>query len=180
MDLPHSTNNKTGIYFAAGAALFLFGAIVNHLTDPYLPVSISNTAKGHVSGFADAKKVAVNSSLGKSLQYKAKYETRMVAGKVTGVSGDTLSLHVENGGLFDDPALAERSIRADANTKVMRIVRTDSPSAKGTSTPSIIQTQIKVTDLHVGESVTVFTPPTGGDSKSFTALSIVAMSSSNK
>lgn len=99
-----------------GAALLLAGVAIGILADPYLPSALSNAKKGYQSGFATAKKLVEESRYGN--YFRTPDDIRFVGGTVTAINGDRLTIHTASANPFDDPALNERTVLVDANTKV--------------------------------------------------------------
>lgn len=168
-----------------GAALLFVGAIIGVCIDPYLPAAVSPAAKSHEIGYQSgyqvgfdaAKSLVENSSLGKELKNPA--NTNTVSGTVTAIEGSTLTVQTESSNPFADPALATRAVSTNEATTVFKIVKKDAEqgidSEAKLTPPQLVTVGVNVTDIKVGDVVTVASSGGIDTKKEFTAQFIQIM-----
>jgi len=142
-------------------AAVVVSLIVGSFLDPYLPSAVSNAKKGYQSGFAAAKKLVEESSLGKNL--RTPDDIRFVGGTVTAVSGNRLTVHTTSANPFDDPALSNRTVIVAPGTKITTFLAKDS-----SATP----TPIDLSAITVGSSIMTIASENVKAVKEFTANEI--------
>lgn len=158
-------------YLIAGVALLLAGGIISVFADPYLPASLSNTQKGYQSGFIAAQTLVEDSSLGSF--FKTQDDVRAVSGTVTAIDGNRITIHDESSAInpFDGPAIKDRTIVIDTNTKIIKLTEKTSAMIKAemdaylktlisSSTPvttsqPYIQTTVDASSIKIGDLLTV-------------------------
>ena len=170
MDTSNSIKGHSfATYLAASAGLLLIGATIGIFSYPYLSGSSSTTQKEYQAGFAAARALVENSSLGAMI--KTPVDIRTLSGTVTANNGNSLTLHVQSVNPFDDPALADRSILIAASTTVMRRIQTDPAvyraevanflkKPQGATTTRVLPEEYilisaKASDIKVGDTVSV-------------------------
>ena len=104
-------------------AVFISGSVIGMVADPYLPSAISNAKKGYDTGFAAARKVVEESTLGNF--FKTPDDVRTLSGTVTSIDGNRISLHLASNNPFDDASLADRTVLITADTKIVKNVAKD-------------------------------------------------------
>ncbi len=159
-----------------GTALLLVGIAIGVFADPYLPASLSNTQKGYQAGFESAKTLVASSSIGAMFNTPA--DVRSLSGTVTAINGGTLTLHVGMEDPFGDPALADRIVTVDASTTIVRLsIRPGSPAlATGKDAipapPLFTQTAVSLSNIGIGDPLTVTATENIATAKDFTATGI--------
>lgn len=171
-------------------AVFIAGGVIGVATDPYLPSALSNTKKGYDIGFAAARKVVEDSTLGNF--FKTPDDVRSLSGKVISVSGGSLVIRLSSVNPFDDQSLNDRTVLVSADTKIMRnaakdpkvfqaelasFIKTYRPSAtsttNGVTAPQpYTQIVIDISSIKTGDSVLVKTLENVKAMSEFTASEI--------
>lgn len=170
MDTPNSSPVISPVtYLIAGGALLLAGGIIGVFADPYLPSSLSNAKKGYQSGFMAARTLVEKSSLG-AFFTATPSDIRTISGKVTAVQGNRITIHSDSvNNPFDGPAINDRTIIIDANTKVMQLTGKDAATiqaeiaafikakktTQATTTLGYIKTTVNASSIQVGGSLVV-------------------------
>lgn len=136
---------------------------------------------GYQDGFTAAKALVENSNLGALI--RTPDDIRSLAGTVTAVNGERLTLHLVSNSPFDDPALADRTVLVASSTKITKFVLKDpkvfqSELAAYTKTKSapppvpLTVATITLSDIKIGDSVLVTASGNIKSRKEFTAVSI--------
>ena len=175
-----------------GIVILLVGMVLGAVIDPYLPTSISNAKKGYQAGFDAAREVIKNSSLAGVLTPS---NLRTLSGRVTSVGANQITIHYTPSDPFADPALADRTILVNSSTNIVKLTQIDpkvfqtemAAFLKAVETSSSTPTQstlpstppssstavtISLTDIKVGDAVTVMASENIGTAKEFTASEI--------
>lgn len=146
-------------------AVFISGGVIALVADPYLPSALSNAKKGYDAGFAAARKVVEDSTLGNF--FKTPDDVRTLSGTVTAIEGDKITMHLASINPFDDQSLNDRTVLITADTKIVKNVAKDPKTlseelakyrftAKGGAAPqSYVQIITSMSDIKVGTSVLV-------------------------
>ena len=184
--------NSTTTLVTFGIVILLIGVVLGAVIDPYLPTSISNAKKGYQAGFDAAKKVIRNSSLAGILTPS---DVRTLSGRVTSVGANQITIHYIPTDPFADPSLADRIILVNSSTSIVKLTQKDpkvfqtemAAFLKAVETSSSTPTQstlpstppssstavtISLTDIKVGDAVTVMASENIGTAKEFTASEI--------
>jgi len=72
---------------------------------------------GYQLGFATAKNLVENSSLGELI--RTPDDIRTIVGTVAAVAGDSITLHTVSNNPFDDLLFADRTVLVDSTTKIV-------------------------------------------------------------
>lgn len=167
-------------------AIFIAGSVASTVVDPYLPSVLSNSKKNYQDGFAAARKLVEESSLGNF--FKTPDDVRTLSGTVTAVTSEKITMHLTSVNPFDDQSLNDRTVLITADTKIVRLVAKDievfqSEMAKFIATPQSISvpatfpqpyTQVigNAQDIKAGELLTVTTSENVKTMKEFMASEI--------
>lgn len=165
-------------------AVFVAGAVIGIVADPYLPSALSNAKKGYQSGFAAARNLVEDSTLGNF--FKTPEDVRSLSGKVTSVNGDRLVMHLSSVNPFDDASLSDRTVIITADTKIVTFVARDPKvyqedlakyraqvSTKGAIPPQpYTQVSSDISAIKIGDSLVVTTSENVKTMGEFTAKEI--------
>lgn len=175
-----TSNNIKGhslaTYLVASVGLFLIGATIGFFFYPYLSVSSStadSAQKEYQAGFAAARALVENSSLGAMIKTPA--DIRTLSGTVTANNGNSLTLHVQSVNPFDDPALADRSILITASTTVMQRIQKD-PTVFKTEVANFLKNPQGATTTRVLPENYIFISAKASDIKVGDTVSVIALS----
>lgn len=104
-------------------AVFISGGVIGIAADPYLPSALSNAKKGYDTGFAAARKVVEDSTLGNF--FKTPDDVRFLYGAVTSASSTSFVIHTRESNPFEDSTLSDRIVMVTADTKIFKLVSKD-------------------------------------------------------
>jgi len=104
------------------------------------------------TGFNKAKSLVEASVIGGALQTQE--DVRILSGTVTAISDDGFTLHTSTINPFDKNAIADRTVRITAETKIEKITHTDF-AQQSKSVPRVIKTTVPAASIVVGDTVTV-------------------------
>ena len=133
--------------------VFIAGGVIGIAADPYLPSALSNAKKGYQSGFAAARKVIEDSTLGGF--FKSPDDIRVLSGTVTAVSGDRITFHIQSTNPFDDSALANRVALINASTTVIKLTPSVGTTTKSTVPAQFVTSPATVLDIKIGDFINV-------------------------
>lgn len=167
-------NHNNMKYLATHAALLLIGVVVGIFADPYLPAAISNSQKGYQTGFAAARTLVENSSIGNF--FKTPEDQRSFSGTVTSLEGDRIGLHLSVTNPFGDQSLNDRVVLVTANTKVVRITQpTQSTKDKTAVSRLPIEESVSPSDIKIGDALSVVAEEDIKTLKEFVAYKILIL-----
>lgn len=165
-------------------AMLVFGLVLGTGASYFFLKSSGDT---YQAGFDAAKKVVEQSNIGAMI--RPVDDIRTLSGSVTAVSGDKVTFHTASNNPFDDATLLDRVVIIGGDTKIVRLSQKD-PSVmqeemaaftKATQTntgtratpPSPYNsTTVKVSDIKVGDSITVVAGENIKSMKEFSATGI--------
>ena len=113
----------TTTYVALFIVAFVVGVGVGIVAVPHLPPSLGGVAGQYQAGFDAAKKRVEESNLGGIL--RTPEDVRSLTGFVMAINGNRLSLHTQSMGPFDDPALDDRIVVVNGDTKITTLLPKD-------------------------------------------------------
>ena len=162
--------SHTTQYIGAVIVGILVGAGASFVYFKQAPVSDTNNS--YQAGYDAAKKRVLDSSIGAMLHTPD--DIRTLPGVVTAVSGNRITINTKPMNPFDDPALDERIVVVTTDTKIFKLSQKDPKvfqaemdaftkkmqggkvSPQGLIPPDMfIKAQVSVTDITVGNTVSV-------------------------
>lgn len=169
----------------AGIVALLIGIFIGVFVTPYLPASFGNYKKGYQAGFDAAKMLVASSSVGAMFTTPA--DIRTLSGVVIAVNGSSITLRISSTDPFADPALADRIITVDANTKIVALTQSNqkvfqaemdafvkaSQTGASTTPPTpFTQSVSDLASIKTGEAITATAVTNIKTSRQFTASEI--------
>lgn len=170
--------------------VFLVGIIIGTgVTFVYFKKASASGVNEYQAGFDAAKKLVLESQMGGI--FHSPEDVRALAGTVTAVNGNSISIHAQSMNPFEDESLNNRTIIVASDTKITKITQKDSKimqaemdvfmknmKASKNSTSSLtppepfIRTSSTVTDIKVGDSINVTSLENIKNSKEFSVSEI--------
>ncbi len=129
---------------------------------------VDKTSQNYQAGFADARKLVEDSSLGSF--FRTEDDVRTVSGTVTAINGNRLTIQSQSANNpFDGSALKDRTILVDTNTKTIKLTDRDPATIKAemekkaeqSKSPQLPpvelydQTTVDASSILVGDSIVV-------------------------
>jgi len=170
------------------AAMAIVGMLIGTIaTYSYVAMRPVDPATTYEAGFAAAKKLVEESSVGPMIQSMG--EVRAVTGTITSVSGSRIALRVQSVNPFEDQNLLNRAITITSDTKIVKLSQKDPikfqsemnaflKASQSASNPSLTppapytSTSITGADLKVGDTISVTAGDNIKSSKEFSATEI--------
>lgn len=154
------------------ATMLLLGIAVGMFADPYFPASLSNSQKGYQAGFTAARTLAESSSAGSF--FKTTSDVRSLIGSITSIGDNRIAMHLPAVNPFGDQSLSDRVVLLSSDTKIIKILPPPTPSAKTTAQVPSEET-VSISDLKVGDSISVLAGENINTSKQFAASRILLL-----
>lgn len=155
MDTQKIINKNSVSLLLCGIVL---GVCLAYFIDPYLPATVSNSKKNYQIGFNQAKKTLENSDLIRSIS-----GFNVLLGKISNIEGNKVTISVKLINPFDDPSLSKRVFTVDDATLINKISITNGKAEPG---------KIKLSELNIGDEITVIPTQPTGDMNNFVAKEI--------
>lgn len=155
----------------------------------YLKQTPAGTENTYQAGFDAARKLVEESSVGPMLQASA--DMRAVSGTVTLVNGNRITIHTQSMDPFIDPALLDRTIIVSDDTNIIslspkdqkvmqaemeefmkRVQSGESMTQTVVAPEPFIRTNVSISDITVGDMISVTATENIKTAKEFTANEI--------
>jgi hypothetical protein len=163
--------------------MFVIGALLG------AGVAYMYGAGSYQRGFDAAKKLVADSPMG-AMFFSSPADIMSISGTVTAVNGNSITIKTQSTNPFDDPALLDRTITVNKDTKIVKVTMPDPKemqaqmeaftkamkSGKAPATPPALpqpkETTIEVSAITVGDTLTATSAENIKTAKTFTATEI--------
>lgn len=168
-----------------GIVLFVLGVFASR----FIPSYLGGSGGTYQAGFDAARQVFMNSRYGQIVAASDQQEVRQVSGTASAVDGNRITLHTVPVDPFADLALTDRTVLVAADTKIVKLTLKDpkvfqselavytkatqtKPTAVPTPPDKFVRTAISLSDIVVGDSLTIVAIADIRTAKEFTASEV--------